>query len=105
MSASGGTDIGASASCCHRAGAGGGVGSVGSVTIPERTISSAGRASRPTSIACSSAGSRTNFWARCIRALDEDGLPRWRGVRALDYRTSKRYQDAAARIAVSSSPW
>ena len=25
----------------------------------------------------------------------------WRGVRALDYRTSKRYQDAAARIAVS----
>ena len=39
--------------------------------------------------------------ARYIRALDENGLPRWRGVRALDHRTSKRYQDAAARIAVS----
>ena len=39
--------------------------------------------------------------ARCIHALDEDGLPRWRGVRALDYRISKRYQDAAARIAFS----
>ena len=41
--------------------------------------------------------------ARYIRALDEDGLPRWRGVRALDYRTSKRYQDAAARIATSEA--
>ena len=41
--------------------------------------------------------------ARRIRALDENGLPRWRGVRALDYRTSKRYQDAAARIAASES--
>ena len=39
--------------------------------------------------------------ARHIRALDEDVLPRWRGVKALDYRTSKRYQDAAARIAAS----
>ena len=39
--------------------------------------------------------------ARRIRALDEDVLPRWRGVKALDYRTSKRYQDAAARIAAS----
>ena len=39
--------------------------------------------------------------ARYIRALNKDALPRWRGVRALDYRTSKRYQDAAARIAVS----
>ena len=39
--------------------------------------------------------------AKRIRASDEDGLPRWRGVRALDYRTSKRYQDVAARIAAS----
>ena len=41
--------------------------------------------------------------AKHIRALDESGLPRWRRVRALDYRTSKRYQDAAARIAASES--
>ena len=39
--------------------------------------------------------------AGCIRALDNDGLPRWRGVRALDYRTSKCYQDAATQIAAS----
>ena len=39
--------------------------------------------------------------AGCIRALDNDGLPRWRGVRALDDRTSKCYQDAATQIAAS----
>ena len=31
----------------------------------------------------------------------DDGLPRWHGVRALDYRTSKRYQNIAAGIAAS----
>ena len=61
MSASGGADIGASASGCHRVGAGRGVGSVGSVTITDKTTSSATRASRTASLAGSGRG--THAWA------------------------------------------